>query len=263
MDWETKTSLGRTGLQVGRLGVAAGYGAEAGAFEAAFERGCNYFYWASRKDGMRQAIRNLVGQGKRDQLVVAVQSYTRWAWYQERSFRKALAQLGIEQADVFLLGWFNSPPSAAIVDRALALKEKGLFRHLGMSGHSRKLFPVMAKTGHFDLFHVRYNAAHRGAETETFDKLGEGDQRHGVVTYTATRWGKLLKASKMPPGENPLSASDCYRFVMSNSKVDVCLTGPRDMDQMKQALQSLDEGPMSEEEITRARRIGDFVHNKP
>ena len=53
-------TLGRTGLKVGPLGVAASYGAPVEAFEEAFERGCNYFYWGSkRRSGMRKAIMNL------------------------------------------------------------------------------------------------------------------------------------------------------------------------------------------------------------
>jgi hypothetical protein len=43
MDFHEPRDLGRTGLKVGRLGVAGGYGAPAAAFEEAFERGCNYF----------------------------------------------------------------------------------------------------------------------------------------------------------------------------------------------------------------------------
>ncbi|MFH2127348.1 MAG: hypothetical protein ABIK12_12585 [Pseudomonadota bacterium] len=80
MGFESTRNLGRTGLSVGRLGLGAGYGAPAAAFEEAFERGCNYFYFTSRKPGMAQAIRNLSGQGHRDRLVLAVQSYTRSAW---------------------------------------------------------------------------------------------------------------------------------------------------------------------------------------
>jgi hypothetical protein len=37
-----------------------------------------------------------------------------------------------------------------------------------------------------------------------------------VTIYTATCWRKLLKARQMPAGEAPLSAADCYRFVLSN-----------------------------------------------
>ena len=260
MDFTENRTLGKTGLQVGRLGVAAGYGAPAEAFELAFERGCNYSYWASRKDGMRQAISKLCAAGKRDELVIAVQSYTRSAWWLERSFNKALAELGIQQADVFLLGWHNGPPSARILAKAAELREKGLFRFLGLTGHNRGLFPRLAAEGLLDLFHVRYNAAHRGAEAETFPKLPSGEARPGVVTYTATRWGKLLDPRRMPPGEAPLSATDCYRFALSNPAVDVCLTGPRTVEQMRQALAALDAGPLNEDELARARRIGDHVH---
>jgi len=59
MDLSKPRILGKTGLKAGRLGVGAGYGAPATAFEEAFERGCNYFYWTSRKAGMRQAIMNI------------------------------------------------------------------------------------------------------------------------------------------------------------------------------------------------------------
>ncbi len=260
MDFARRTTLGKTGLEVSRLGLAAGYGAPAAAFEEAFERGCNYFYWASRKDGMRQAIRNLCAAGKRDELVIAVQSYTRSAWWLERSSKKALRELGIERADVFLLGWHNGPPSARILKKAAKLRRAGLFRFLGLTGHNRGLFPTLAAQGLLDLFHVRYNAAHRGAETETFPKLPDGQDRPGVVTYTATRWGKLLDPKRMPPGEAPLSATDCYRFVLSNPAVDVCLTGPRTVEQMRQALAAIQAGPMSADELDRARRIGDHVH---
>jgi hypothetical protein len=56
--------LGQTGLEVGRLGVAGGYGAPVEAFEEAFEHGCNYFYWGSmRREGMRKAIINICAKG--------------------------------------------------------------------------------------------------------------------------------------------------------------------------------------------------------
>ena len=48
MPFATRT-LGRTGLQVGALGLAASYGAGADAVEFAFDRGINYFYWGSRR----------------------------------------------------------------------------------------------------------------------------------------------------------------------------------------------------------------------
>ena len=255
-------TLGRTGLSVCRLGVAASYGAPAEAFEEAFDRGCNYFYWGSgrRKAGMSQAIRNLCGRGCRAQLVIALQTYSRTGLLLEPMLRRRLRSLGLEHADALILGWHNRPPSGHLLERALALREKGLFRFLGMSGHNRALFQKMADTGCFDLFHVRYNAAHRGAETEIFPHLQGDESRPGLVTYTATRWGALLKAKKMPPGEGLPAASDCYRFVLTNPNVDVCLCGPKDIAEMRAALETLDLGPLQDDELARMRRIGDHLH---
>lgn len=260
MDFTEPRMLGRTGLRVGRMGVAASYGASAGAFEEAFERGCNYFYWGSkRKSGMGQAIRNICQQGKRDELVIVIQSYSRSAFLMDVFFKKALNSLKVDYADVLVLGWHNKPPTQRLLETALAMKEKGLFRFLALSGHKRTLFPQLAKDGIFDLFHIRYNAAHRGAEKETFTHL-QDQGRPGIVSYTATRWGQLLNPKKLPQGEKRPSASDCYRFVLSNPAVDVCMCGPKDTAQMREALRTLELGPLSEGDLARMRRIGDHVH---
>jgi len=253
--------LGKTGLRVGPLGVASSFGAPAAAFEEAFERGCNYFYWGSmRKPGMREAIRNLCSQGKRDRLILALQSYSRSAALMEVFFKRGLAAAGVDHADVLLLGLHNKKPSPRVMERALELRQKGLCRFVGVSGHKRELFPRLARDNVFDLFHIRYNAAHRGAEKEIFPNL-PADDRPGVVAFTATRWAQLINPKKTPPGETPPSASDCYRFVLSNPAVDVCICGPKDMSQMREALRTLDLGTLSPEEMGRMRRIGDYVHD--
>ncbi|MBU0513385.1 MAG: aldo/keto reductase, partial [Proteobacteria bacterium] len=176
--------------------------------------------------------------------------------------QKGLRALSLDQADVLLLGWHNKPPSQKIMDRAQALRDQGLVRFLGLSGHNRRLFPRLADDGVFDLFHVRYNAAHRGAETEVFPHLATlpDQERPGVVTYTATRWGQLMKAKRMPPGEPPARAPDCYRFALSHPAVDVAVCGPKNMDELHEDLQALDRGPLSPEEMARMHRIGDYLH---
>jgi len=261
MDLNQPRILGKTGLKVGPLGVASSYGAPANAFEEAFEKGCNYFYWGSqRKNSMRRAIKNICSQGKRDDLIIVIQSYSRSAFLMETFFKKALNSLALDHADVLLLGWHNKKPAQRILGKALEMKEKGLYGFLGVSGHNRSLFPKLAEDNVFDLFHIRYNAAHRGAEEETFPHL-QGDNRPGIVSYTATRWGQLLNTKKMPPGEEPPSASDCYRFVLSNPAVDVCMCGPKDTAQMREALRTLELGPLNEEDLKRMREIGAFVHD--
>jgi predicted aldo/keto reductase-like oxidoreductase len=260
MDFKKTRILGRSELEVGRLGVACSYGAPTEAFEEAFEKGCNYFYWGSlRRMNMANAIKNISTKGQRDKLVVVIQIYNRMASMMAGSLERGLRKAGLDYADVLLLGGYNSMPSERILDVAQHLKESGKVRFLAMSGHHRPLFPIAAEKEIFDVFHIRYNAAHQGAESDVFPKLPQKD-RPGIVTYTATKWGQLLKPREMPPGENIPRASDCYRFVLSNSDVDVCLTGPKNREQMQEALQTLERGPLNEEEMLWMKGIGNYLH---
>jgi predicted aldo/keto reductase-like oxidoreductase len=64
----------------------------------------------------------------------------------------------------------------------------------------------------------------------------------------------------MPPGEKPMTAVDCYRFVLSNPAIDVCMSGAKTLEQVRENLAVFDSGPMSEDELARMRRIGCHVH---
>ena len=266
MSFKDPVALGRTGLRVGRLGVASGYWAPADAIETAFERGCNYFTWGTfirgRSPHMAEAIRRIVANGQRDRLVLGMFSYAHQAFLTEKLLVRGLRAVGLERADVLLLGYFSRRPRRSVIDGALRLKEKGLVRFVGLSGHNRALFPELRRDGVFDVFHIRYSAVNSGAEVDAFPGLG-GDDQPGVVAFTATAWGRLLNRKKMPAGESPLTAADCYRFALSHPSVDVCMTGARSADQMRENLCALDLGPLGPDEMSRIRRIGDHIYGKP
>jgi aryl-alcohol dehydrogenase-like predicted oxidoreductase len=252
--------LGRSGLAVGPLGVAGGYGVGAAALRRAFDRGVTYFYHGSRRSGgMRTAICDLVAAGERARLAVVLQSYTRFPALLERSLAAGLRQLGLDHADVFLLGWFNGMPGERLLERAERMRSSGMFARLAVSGHKRPAFVAFAADPRFDVLHIRYNAAHAGAEQDIFPHLPAAG-RPGIVAYTATRWGALLKAGRMPPGEAPLRGRDAYRFALSNPDLNVCMCGPRDDAELDEALAALDEGPLTPVEDARIRAIGRWVH---
>jgi len=265
MDFSQKRTLGRTGLQVGRLGISSSFGAPAVAFEEAFERGCNYFTWGTfikgRSSEMQKAIRNICANKKRDDLVLAMLSYAHNAFLTETFFVRGLKALGIEYADVLILGYFPKRPPQKVLEGAQKLVEKGLVRFIGITSHNRMIFPQLQKDGIIDIFHFRYNAVHRGAEKEIFPKLIQTD-RPGLVSFTATCWNKLLSPKKIKPGEKMVSPVDCYRFVLSNPAVDVCMMGAKTTEQMRENLTTLDSQPMVEEELNRMKRIGDFIYRK-
>jgi aryl-alcohol dehydrogenase-like predicted oxidoreductase len=255
-----RTTLGRTGLEVGRLGLAAGYGVPTRAVERAFEAGVNYLYWGSvRRDAFADALRHLASQ--REHMVLVVQSYSRWGWWVTGSVERALKKLGFEYADVLLLGMWNGPAWSGVLDAGRRLKERGLVRHLGLSTHQRSVVPKLATNADIELFHVRYNAVHRGAERDIFPHL-PADSRPGLVAFTTTSWRQLLDPRRVPPGERVPTAGDCYRFVLSQPTIDVCMTGPSSLEHMEHALEAFGQGPMSEDELAWMRRVGAAIYAK-
>ena len=254
--WDPVT-LGRTGLRVCPLGLASSYGVSGADVERAVERGVNYLYWGSlRKADFGRAVAR-IARRRREEVVVVVQTYTRIAALMRPSLERALRQLGLDHADLLLLGWWNRPPSPRVRDAALALQAAGRARHIMVSGHHRPTFPTLARDPALGAIMVRHNAAHPGAEEEIFPHLAE--PRPGVVAYTATRWGTLLDPRLTPPGEATPRGSDCYRFVLGNPSVDVVLAGPKDGQELDEALAALDRGPLGPDEQAWMRRVGRAV----
>ena len=265
MNFSEKSAIGSTDLKVGRLGIASSYRAPAEAYEMAFEKECNYFtlgtFIRGSSSEMKKAIINILKRNPRESLVISMISYAHNTWLTKYFLKKRLKELFIDYTDVLLLGYFSKRPRQSLINSALKLKEQGIARYIGITTHNRKLIPELHKEGIFDLYHIRYNAANNGAETDIFPLLPEIN-KPGIISFTATRWGQLLKKKKMPDNEPPLSAIDCYRFVLSNPSVDICMSGAKSLEQMKENLETLNSGSLSDEEMLRIRKIGDYVYHK-
>ena len=258
-DFSEHTTLGASGLEVGKMGIGADAGISARALEWAFERGINYFYWGSRRrPGMKEAIRKLAAS-QREKMVIALQTYDYTGLALRQTFTQGLRALAIDYADVLILGNRNGPVPRRILDKALALKERGLARHLCVSAHSRSAFRQHLDSKNFDLIMVRYNAAHRGAEQDVFPLLGEPG-RPGVLCFNSTRWGHLFDPRWIPQDEKPPRPIDLYRYVLSNPNIDMVLTAPQTIQQLEENLSTLEMGPVSEEDRAWLERIGDHVH---
>jgi aryl-alcohol dehydrogenase-like predicted oxidoreductase len=259
-------SLGQTGLSVSRLGIGSSWVGSERFIEEAVEQGINYLYWGSiRRPAFGRAIRN-VARRNRAGIVLTVQSYSRVAALMAPSVEIALRRAGVEYFDFLLLGMWNQPPRQALVDAALRLRAQGKVRHLMLSTHNRPSLQghfrdFEAGRSPFDVFMLRYNAVHRGAERDVFPHL-PAQRPPGLIAYTATRWGHLLDPAKMAPGQSPPLASDCYRFALSHPAVSLVLCGPANREQMQEAIRALDAGPLTADETARMQRIGDHVYGR-
>jgi len=265
-DFLTPVSFGQTGHHVCRLGIGSSFTGDSAFIEEAVDHGVNYLYWGSiRRPAFGRAIKN-VARGNREGVVLTVQSYTRVAALLAPSIEIALRRAGVEYFDFLLLGMWNQHPGESLIDAARSLVEKGKVHHLMMSTHNRPSLQehfrrFEAKESPFDAFMLRYNAVHRGAEEDVFPHVPESPQP-GIVAYTATRWGHLLDPKKMPPGDTPPPARDCYRFALSHPAANLVLCGPANREQMQEALRAIEAGPLDADEMARMHRVGDHVYGK-
>lgn len=260
---ESRRILGRTGLEVSPMGIGGGYGIRGDDVVRAFDRGINFFFWATWVPTYRHMLKGLkeLLPGHRDQMVVTSGTYF---WLHSKRIDhivyKHLKKLGIEQLDVFFLSWVMLESQQKAFDRLLALKEKGLIRHLAISGHNRKMLARMANQYPIDVLMVRYNAAHPGAETDIFSNLSHED-RPGIVAFNALKHGKMLKRPRKWPTDRPLpSARQCYRFAISHPCVDVCLAGVRNQTEVNELVQAIQEGNLLPEELDFMRDFGRVRH---
>ena len=265
-DFLERREVGQTGMESARLGIGSTFDPPAEVIEEAFDRGINYLYWGSvRQPGFSRAMHNLA-ERHRDKLILTVQSYLQDPGSIEGEVEEALKSAELEYFDFLLLGNRMAAPEEAYVEVFERLRERGLVRFMSLSSHNRPLMPKLAaayKEGRspYELLMLRYNAVHRGAERDVFPHLPE-HPRPWIAIYTATRWGHLLDPAKMPPGEKPMSARDCYRFSLSHPGVDMVICGPADREQVNEAISALERGPLEPEERERIERIGAYIYGQ-
>ena len=265
-DFLDRKEIGNTGLISSRLGIGSTFDASTKVIEDAFNRGINYLYWGTvRQPDFARAMVNLSKQ-HRDELILTIQSYSQDPSSIEGEVEEALKTAGVESFDFLLLGNRNSTLSSEYVELFERMRDRGMVRYMSLSSHNRPFLPSLLEDyerdqSPFELLMLRYNPVHRGAEKDVFPYIPK-KKRPTIASYTSTRWGHLLDAGKMPPGEAPLSARDCYRYALSNPAVDLVIAGPANGDQMDEAISALEVGPLDPDERDRIERIGAFIYEQ-
>ncbi len=255
--------FGREGPVVFRLGLSASTRPGKETVSYAADHGVNLFFAYGFDGQMIKTLREII-QKDREKYVVVTGAYNLLIGHPNvrRTLEKRLRQFKTDYIDTFLFLGVMKPKQ--FTERArrdlVALREEGKVKRIGMSCHDRKFVGRLASEGVLDAFMMRYNAAHRGAEEDIFPHLSAHDP--AIISYTATRWRYLIRRPKdYPENARIPTAGECYRFVLSNPNVDVALTAPSSLEQFKENLAAIDDGPLSGDDMTFMKSFGDRVHH--
>lgn len=246
------------GRRLHRLGLAPSFGLDEAGCAEALER-LQYVFWNPRARRLTRPLREACRRDRERYVIAGGPTLTWFPGQLQRYVDRARKLLGTDFLDVLQLYWLGTMSrfSPAMVEEMVRIRESGAVRALAVSIHDRPRAGRLASDSPLDVLMIRYNAAHPGAERDIFPHLAR--RRPAVVAYTATSWRKLLRA---PSGwDGPvMTAGDCYRFCLSSPHVDVVLTGPKDVGQLRENLAALERGPLGAEEQRWMREFGQKVH---
>ena len=251
--------LAKLGTPVCRVGLSATYRPGRVTVHKALDEGLNYFLYFGFDNQMVRVLRDTIGP-RREQYVLATGGYNWWGWHEplRRTLERRLRQMRTDYIDVFHFFGVTQRKyfTPQVRDELQAVRESGLVRAISVSTHDRALAAELVRDEVLDAIMIHYNAGSRGAETEIFPALPASNP--AVVGFTATRWRSLLRRPKGWTGDVP-SAGMCYRFVLSNPRVNVCLMAPGNLRQFEENLAAIRRGPLDESELKFMRTFGDAV----
>jgi aryl-alcohol dehydrogenase-like predicted oxidoreductase len=236
------TILGRTGLEVTRLGIGGAYCETVEGYRTALDYGLTYLDTArAYRDGEDERIVGEAIAGRRHQIVLATKSGAREAAGARQELEASLRLLGTDYVDIWQMHYVNAQEDLAQIlgpggamEAAAKAKEQGLIRFIGVTGHHWPVVAEAVATGLFDTVLCWYNCAMPEPESSVFPAAAA--QGTGVVIMNTTRIDKLLE------DDQALPLGGFYRYVLGHPTVNVALRGLRSpIERVQEVAQALAE----------------------
>ena len=250
--------LGRSQLEVSPF--CLGMSRSADAITAAYDAGINFFFitadmhwplYEQTRRGLAKLLRR--GGDVRSRIVVAGVIYVTQPEFCWDPFAELVDAVdGLEHLDLLIAGACYADNFAA---RLPVLGEHRQRRFLGAQAigatfHDRALVADAVNAGEIDIAFVRFNAAHRGAQTEVFPLINTGERstllfnfKNVLKTTTEAMRSHGLSDEYWAP--NP---GHHYRFVIGQPEVDGILCGLGSPQEVAELDKALEEGPLDEDE---------------
>ena len=290
--------LGSTGLKVSEIAMGCegmtedNYGMCKKLFDAALNRGINYFDLYSPDPDLRSAIGHAL-KGRREKFII--QSHLSSVWKDGQymrsrvlsevkdAFEESLRLLDVDYIDVGMIHYcdaiddWNVIIKNGILDYARELKTQGKIHHIGLSSHNPQvalkaiesesievlMFSVNpcydlqpASEDVEDLWADEAYANHLTNMNPEREKLYETCQRKGIgITVMKCFGGGDLLNAELSPAGAALTVNQCIAYALSRPAVSCVLAGAHSVEQLNQ---SADYENASESERDYALALASF-----
>jgi aryl-alcohol dehydrogenase-like predicted oxidoreductase len=222
--------LGKTGIEVTRLGIGGAYCKTPDGYQAAMDCGVNYIDTARiYEDGEDERVIGQAIKGRRDKLILATKTTKRDAQGARSDLETSLRLLGTDYIDIYQLHHLNTQPEReqalgpdGAIETVLKARDEGLIRFVGVTGHDWVQIHVAVATGLFDTVLCWYNCALREPELALFPEAKAKNM--GVIIMNASRNEKLFSGPNAPAPEQ------FYRYVLNHEAVHITIMGLKNVD---------------------------------
>lgn len=247
------TRLGKTDLQVSRLGIGAiKFGdieqdAATEIVRKAYEDGINFIDTARCYGASEERIGTALAElGLRDKFIITSKIIRRPLAKIQKDFEITLKNLRTDYLDILMIHDLSTPQTwntlkeEGGLDYFLSLKESGRVKHLGISTHDVAIGTEALKTGLFEVAMVAYNPTSLEVEDTLLPLCRQMDI--GTVIMKPYGGGVLTHDRSRQLGF-AIEAEDCLRFLFSNEDVNCVIPGIEQLSYLDTALKTEAEDP--------------------
>jgi aryl-alcohol dehydrogenase-like predicted oxidoreductase len=248
--------------------------------DAAIDLGINYFDTADLYDkGMNETLLGKAFKGKRDQVIIATKAGNQWRadgsgwdWNPRKDYILKCADESLKRLQTDYIDLFQSHGGTIednideTIEAYEILLKQGKIRYYGLSSIRPNVIREFVKRSNIVSVMTQYSLLDRRPEESTLQLLH--DNNIGVLVRGSVASGLLVnkpakqylnfnesqvaaaaKAIQSVSSNDRNTAQTAIQYVLKNPAVTAAVVGIRTMEQLKEAIETIDKEPLTEEEM--------------
>jgi aryl-alcohol dehydrogenase-like predicted oxidoreductase len=248
--------------------------------DVAIDLGINYFDTADLYDkGMNETLLGKAFKGKRDKVIIATKAGNQWRadgsgwdWNPRKDYILKCADESLKRLQVDYIDLFQSHGGTMednideTIEAFEILVKQGKIRYYGLSSIRPNVIREFVKRSNIVSVMTQYNLLDRRPEESTLQLLHEnnigvlvrGSVASGLLVhkpakpylnFNESQVAAAAKAIQSVSSNERNAAQTAIQYVLKNPVVTAAVVGIRTMEQLKEAVETIDKKPLTEEEM--------------